>query len=573
MIRNLANIIRGVSKYSYLIATKIVFVVLLLVDISCGRAELLENIIEAENIAQEHPDRALAIMESIDPGQLTSAKLRGHYALSYIMTQYYNELIPQSDSLSRDAVEYFAKSQDHYRRARAYFHNGLINRAAMRVPEAMLSLMEAEKSVKFVDQPRLEGLILRAMGDIYLVNMLMPNALDIYHRSRDCFERAGLKHHVMYGTYNIACVEARMRNFEAAEPLLVEVRDYSLQTDSRDFLYMTLYELGNIYMQLNRVEECEATLKLMDDLNLEIFDKSQELCMRAMIASECGDKRKALEFVEEAEQQENSDPIITEYTRYRIHRKYNEADSALIYCESSVARQDSMTLRGLEHPVLNHQISQLKLTIESKEREALLRRQRNIAVLVTAVVLLVAFILYIVSNLRRKNRDIANYMATINELQLMRHADSDRDRDQTSAALTEAVDRLYNDRFVDLNRLCEAYYDHDNTSRQPAKVFEQVQQTIAQLKSDEVRIAKLERIVNSCRGDIMTKLKEQCPKLNERELRVSLYTYAGLSTRAICLFMDSNPVAISKVKYRIKSKIKESNAPDMELLISGISEK
>ena len=132
---------------------------------------------------------------------------------------------------------------------------------------------------------------------------------------------------------------------------------------------------------------------------------------------------------------------------------------------------------------------------------------------------------------------------------------------------------MYNDRFVDLNRLCEAYYDHDNTSRQPAKVFEQVQQTIAQLKSDEVRIAKLEQIVNSCRGDIMTKLREQCPKLNERELRVSLYTYAGLSTRAICLFMDSNPIAISKVKYRIKSKIKESNATDMELLISGISDK
>ena len=137
--------------------------------------------------------------------------------------------------------------------------------------------------------------------------------------------------------------------------------------------------------------------------------------------------------------------------------------------------------------------------------------------LVTAVVLLVAFILYIVSNLRQKNRDIANYMATINELQLMRHNDSDKAN--RSEALTLAVDRLYNDRFVDLNRLCEAYYDHDNTSRQPAKVFEQVQQTIAQLKSDEARIAKLEQIVNSCRGDIMTKLREQCPKLNERELR------------------------------------------------------
>ena len=572
MIRRVANIFQRVAEGIEAVVARVAVVVVVALSVAgCGRAELLEDILEAESIAQEHPDQALAIMQSIDPNDLSTSKLRGHYALSYIITQYYNEIIPASDSLSSQAVGYFAKSTDHNRRARAYFHNGLINRAEQRVPEAMLSLMEAEKSVKLVDQPRLEGLILRAMGDIYMVNMLMPNALEIYHRSRDCFERAGLKHHAMYGTYNIACVEARMRNFEAAEKLFVEVRDYALETDSHDFLYMALYELGNLYMQLNRFEECEATLKLMEELNLEIFDMSQELCMRAMIASERGDRRKALEFIEEAEEQENSDPIITEYTRYRIHRRHNESDMALLYCESSIARQDSMTLRGLEHPVLNHQISQLQMTIESKEREASLRQQRNIAIFVSAIVLLVVVIVYIVSRLRQKNRDIANYMATINELQLMRH--DDNDKAHRSAALTDAVDRLYNDRFVDLNRLCEAYYDHDNTSRQPAKVFEQVQQTIAQLKSDEVRIAKLEQIVNSCRGDIMTKLREQCPKLNERELRVSLYTYAGLSTRAICLFMDSNPVAISKVKYRIKSKIKESNAADMELLISGISDK
>lgn len=572
MIRRVVNIFQRVAESIETVVARVAVVVVVALSVAgCGRAELLEDILEAESIAQEHPDQALAIMQSIDPNDLSTSKLRGHYALSYIITQYYNEIIPASDSLSNQAVGYFAKSTDHNRRARAYFHNGLINRAEQRVPEAMLSLMEAEKSVKLVEQPRLEGLILRAMGDIYMVNMLMPNALEIYHRSRDCFERAGLKHHAMYGTYNIACVEARMRNFDAAEKLFVEVRDYALETDSHDFLYMALYELGNLYMQLNRFEECEATLKLMEELNLEIFDMSQELCMRAMIASERGDRRKALEFIEEAEEQENSDPIITEYTRYRIHRRHNESDMALLYCESSIARQDSMTLRGLEHPVLNHQISQLQMTIESKEREASLRQQRNIAIFVSAIVLLVVVIVYIVSRLRQKNRDIANYMATINELQLMRH--DDNDKAHRSAALTDAVDRLYNDRFVDLNRLCEAYYDHDNTSRQPAKVFEQVQQTIAQLKSDEVRIAKLEQIVNSCRGDIMTKLREQCPKLNERELRVSLYTYAGLSTRAICLFMDSNPVAISKVKYRIKSKIKESNAADMELLISGISDK
>lgn len=280
MICRVANIFQRVAESFVMVVARVAVVVVVALSVAgCGRAELLEDVLEAEDIAQEYPDKALAIMQSVDPDDLSTSKLRGHYALSYIITQYYNELIPASDSLSSQAVEFFAKSDDHNRRARAYFHNGLINRAEGRVPEAMLSFMEAEKSVKMVDQPRLEGLILRAMADIYMVNMLMPNALETYHRSRASFERAGLKHHAMYGTYNIACVEARMRNFEAAEKLFVEVRDYALQTDSRDFLYMTLYELGNLYMQLNRVEECEATLMLMEELDLEIFDISQELCI------------------------------------------------------------------------------------------------------------------------------------------------------------------------------------------------------------------------------------------------------------------------------------------------------
>ena len=566
-----ANIATTLPTLKRLTARFLLVAMVVACVVACGRTTLLEDIRRAESLAQEHPDQALAIMESIDTDRLNSAELLGEYALTYIITQYYNEIIPASDSLSHHAVDYYAKSDDHYHRARAYFHNGLIKRAERMVPAAMLSFMEAEKSVKHINQPRLEGLIYRAMGDIYMVNMLLPNALEAYEKSKFCFDRAHLEHHAMYSLYNMACVMARMRDFEGAEPLFVEVRDYSLATDSRDFLYMVLYELGNLYMQINRIDECEKVLQLIDQLDLEVFDISQELCIKAMIASERGDRKGAFELIDLAEEQEHSDPIITEYTRYRVHRRYNETDMALVYCESSVARQDSLTLRGLEHPVLNYQIAQLQADIASKEREARLRQQRNIATFTLILILLVAAVGYTLSRLRKKNRDIANYMATINELQLMRH--DDNDRAHRSAALVEAVDRLYNDRFVDLNRLCEAYYDHDNTTRQPAKVFEQVQQTIAQLKGDEARIAKLERIVDSCRGDIMTKLREQCPKLNERELRVSLYTYAGLSTRAICVFMDSNPVAISKVKYRIKAKIKESNAPDMETLISAISDR
>ena len=119
-------------------------------------------------------------------------------------------------------------------------------------------------------------------------------------------------------------------------------------------------------------------------------------------------------------------------------------------------------------------------------------------------------------------------------------------------------------------RFCETYYEHGDTPRQTVKVFEQVRSTIEAIKSDKARIEELESLVDSCRDGLMSKLREQCPKLNEKELRVALYSYAGFSSRAICVFMESNPVALSKMKYRIKVKIKESGAEDAEMLISAL---
>ena len=147
----------------------------------------------------------------------------------------------------------------------------------------------------------------------------------------------------------------------------------------------------------------------------------------------------------------------------------------------------------------------------------------------------------------------------------------DQARDECTDSLSEAVDHLYNDRLNDLNRLCETYYEHSDTSRHATKVFEQVRETIESIKGDEARIEELEKLVNSCRGNLMQKLREQCPKLNVKEQRVVLYSYAGFSSRAICIFVDSNPVALSKMKYRIKSKIRESECKDAELLISALN--
>jgi FixJ family two-component response regulator len=83
----------------------------------------------------------------------------------------------------------------------------------------------------------------------------------------------------------------------------------------------------------------------------------------------------------------------------------------------------------------------------------------------------------------------------------------------------------------------------------------------------------MEEAVNNYRNNLMQRLRNQVDKLNERDLRVALYVFAGFSNRAIAIFIDSDPTNVSKVRYNIKQKIKNSNAEDGDMLIQALSEK
>ena len=71
----------------------------------------------------------------------------------------------------------------------------------------------------------------------------------------------------------------------------------------------------------------------------------------------------------------------------------------------------------------------------------------------------------------------------------------------------------------------------------------------------------------------MARLRRDLPRLSERDMRVALYVFAGFSNRAIAIFIDSDPVSVSKMRYNIKQKIKSANVEDGEMLIAALSEK
>ena len=548
----------------YIAVSVLFIVVLILVGCTPKQRNIMDSVAEAEEIVITNPAEALRIIESIDSEKITKDDDMGYYALVYSEARYYNRILVKSDSLTRLCVEEYRNEKDHDRRARAFFQHAMVLQLNDSLPEAMIALTESLKSLDKHENIRLRGVVNRTMGDIYRARYCYPNSIVAYSNAYQCFKQIDLPYHCNYTKYNIGQAAVKMHSYNQAEKLFAEVRDYAIETGDMDFLCAVLHELCEIYYKQKDYDKCRETLDLFDQYDCVLWFVSRYYAMKAIVSAEDADIEEAHRLVEMALAEDESDKAIIEEAYYHIYKSSGDMENALLWQERINARLEESLLMAAHQPVLNYQIDLMQSNLDREEQYRRTTRLRNISIYVLIAIVLSLLIGFLRGYASKKNRDIQQYINTIHELQLTTHAASD--------SLSEAVDRLYNDRLSDLNRLCETYYEFSDTSRHTTKVFEQVRQTIESIKSDEARIEELEKLVNSCRGNLMQKLREQCPKLNTKEQRVVLYSYAGFSSRAICTFMDTNPVALSKVKYRIKLKIKESGANDADLFIESIGD-
>lgn len=258
-----------------------------------------------------------------------------------------------------------------------------------------------------------------------------------------------------------------------------------------------------------------------------------------------------------------------EYARYIIHRNVGDAEGALYWQEVSENAQDQLLIDVLEQPVLNVQVDKLRADLEAEMRERELMRERNvtiyIAVAVVVVFVVLGLSLYARYRIRRKDREIASYIETIESLRT--------DIERIPRDMAASITTLYRDRFSELNELCDIYYDHSGSSRHKNLVFNKVLDTIEAIKGDATRIDELGAMVDNYRDNALQRLKSALPRISERDYRVALYSFAGFSNRAISLFIDSDPVAVSKIKYNIKSKLKGVECDDCDYLVALLSDK
>ena len=546
------------------------WVVALLAVVACSEREATEVMARAERIVESDSAEALRLMEGVERSALRSDEARARYGLIYSEAYYYNYIDVDVDTLTRPMMLYYMESENHAERARAMFQHAVVAYNGGELAEAMVALTEAEKSLKRVANPKLYASVQRLKGNIYSEECLYANAYDAYVVAREAFAEVGLEEHAHYLDYDIGGTLIQLRRYDEAREMLEGVMRYAEETEDVRFVCAIAHEMLDLAVYLDDYDMCRKYVEVLERDGVLLYGVPHFLCAKAMLVAREGALEEALALVAEAEAlEEDVEWADADYARYIIHRNVGDTEGALYWQEQSKMAQDELVVAVLEQPVLNLQVDMLRADLEAEMRARELMLQRNMAIYISVgvgvVLLVVALGLYARYRIRRKDGEIAGHIETIESLR----SDIERIPRDMAASITA----LYRDRFSELNDLCDIYYDHSGSSRHKSLVFNKVLETIEAIKGDASRIEELEAMVDNYRDGAMQRFKSALPRVSERDYRVALYSFAGFSNRAIALFVDSDPVAVSKIKYNIKSKLKSVESSDCERLIALLSDK
>ena len=548
-----------ISRCGWLVA----IVACMVVAVGCATdkrsAELIAYV---EEIAMELPDSALRVVQSIDPESVRGRHDRAHYKLVVAEAHYYRDLIPNRDSIAQPLFDYYIESDNHAERARALYQHALVMQAEGENARAMFSLLEAEKSLSHLDNPRLLGLVHRTMGEIYGAECLFQNALEEYQKSKEYFDKAELPIHSAYATYDIAIIYNRMRDFEAAIKMLLIAEDEFGRLNEYGHMFDTQIELCYNFIQLNDYSNCRNIFNRIKTHNLNTYSLCDYYCISAILSAIDGNLNQAYLLLNRAKQELIINPMQLAYAEYIIIRLQGNDTEALNFHLQMVAEQDKFVFNAINNSLLQSQVDLLSDQVASTKEIQQKTRFINYLLTILSVGIVLIFIYYIKDKQHKHKVEIAQSMAIASELRNILTL-----KDSEILSQQNIIEQLFASRFDTIDKLSCAYFEAQGFNNEKQRIYREVSSLIDDISSDKKAIKRMEDFVNTYKDNLMLKFRSSIPNATEDDTQLYLYMALGFSPRAISIFMKKSVDAVYNLKSRLRHKIIKSNSQYIEILL------
>lgn len=135
--------------------------------------------------------------------------------------------------------------------------------------------------------------------------------------------------------------------------------------------------------------------------------------------------------------------------------------------------------------------------------------------------------------------------------------------------LARLVDGLLRSRFSHLNAIISEYARQQESEDDYKIFYKNVAYELDKLRQPK-SFQEIERMVDECKDGIIAKIRTQLPGLREKDVTFITLSIAGLSARAIGLFLGVHPNSTYKRRRQLIKYISESNAPDKDWFVDEL---
>ena len=514
-------------------------------------------------LVQNHPDSALQLIEQIPLRELRTRHLRADHALLYAVALDKNYIDSDNDSL-------IARVEHYYRRRPAtdsvrhliHYHRGRIHQNGQQYFAAVSEYLAALARLDTLRNPYKAGLIFSRLGEMYREQYNFENALHYFRRAHAAYERANRPSAVSSTMASMGRIYRSLHKHQEAETWFMRSLDMDRTNGDYNSACITLSNLLVLYYESSdrqKFRDVYDELKSHEEYHFTAVD----YLVVADYYLEGKDLISAKQQLNNAESvgYVGNEPLffLMQFKLASAERDYERANYYQYCC---ISANDSLVRNVYSTSVVTAEKQFYAERSAFAEYRLRMRRVVDVVVALLITTLVAWLIHYYRRRIRRKEQEAFDYMAAVDQMQ-QRLVHAEQQEVAYKSMLTE--------RFSGMDALCRAFFERNTPRQQQEQLFREVRNRLRALAEDAKTATEMDAVINAVHNNLMVRLQAQLPHFSDGDIHFLRLIYAGFSPQVISLVFNDSVQNIYARKYRIKTRILRSDAPDKTEFVDVMS--
>ena len=547
----------------------------------------------AEELMEERPDSALAVLCAIDSTAIDNAGRRALHGLLMAEARYKNFIDETDDSIIAASAAYFGRKGDDRRLMRARFIQAKIQFNNSDYTHSIVSALKAEKLARQDSDNLYLARIYEHMGLTYLRNHNVDAQLPYVYKAYECYSHAGEQRSALFSLIDRGNALNNLEQYNNSLALLDSVARIIEEKDTLLSIYLGQVKIDAL-LQSGRKDDAISELQKLGSINGRDFSDDYSVPYKVFISN--GDMSHAKIYLDSimASYSLTNDSGYKLVAQLDYYTASGDAATALQFAKSYIDYLYKENLKQLNKSVLQAQSDYY----EALGNEASLRADRFWNWLVVSIFcmffVIMAGLLYHRYKIKIKRIELRTKIWEISELLAkMQEKDNElrsvnyktysankaidklrleiEEKENALFRLGNSINELYKSQFKTLNELCREYYSKNEASERVRKtLYKDFESIILELRGAS-KFQKLEESLNMYCDNIAEKLKTTVKGLKYSDYKMLILIFAGLSVNAICVICDIERGNYYIKRQRLRDRIQQSDSVYCELFLSHMN--